>query len=399
MLFPKKFLLSDLYFALILSLPATSIAQSGKESPDPSGSPTDVRERLILESQRVALPKLIESATSPDAEALASQLSVLARDMQIAWLKRGLNKSPLPENIDARLSDAGALHRKKIAEEVGKIASLTLVESASRQDLAQKKSRGQGPRAGLQKDAMSADRSPDSVESERVRSFVGENCSQAIGFVKQLMTDAPCPLSPDQIQLSCRLDRAIRACLSYWVVKHPDAMPDDKNLLEAAKRVKQSLSDIADNILFQAILDPGEVEKFNQAKYASRGTRALLEPEVIANLGISRDQRKLIIEGLEEKFRRVVQLSQTEPDLPNDSSPAERTLAASQSNERLERVRAEADEAIYDLLTPSQIIKLFKMTGRWAPKPAKSRRQTDKSTRAPSSSLFPNDDPAPSRGV
>lgn len=110
---------------LLIPDPESSWAQ--QEPLAPTALQSVDKRRLLEEANRVEAPHFaLRAPASPEAVELAHQLEAFAKEIQVAWLKRGLEDEPLPADISARLSPEGAAHRKKFVSYLEEMATLTL---------------------------------------------------------------------------------------------------------------------------------------------------------------------------------------------------------------------------------------------------------------------------------
>jgi hypothetical protein len=371
--------------ASMLLLPALAFAQSGQDLA-PATSQSEIKERILFEVKRVKSPKYLDNSTaSPETIGLARQLSDLARDLQIAWLKRGIDDSPPPSDMADRLSSAGFLHREKIVATLGRIATQTLTPAA----LPIKKSAGKHPSANLRSSGSiqrkGTGRPVEPISPEQLDEFTDSHCSMKFNFIEQHSCETPCLLTIDQISLSVRLDETTRSCLANWGKKYLSSAETAQGLPIHASRLKELLIKNTDSILFQAILRPEQIAKFERAYWASRGTAGLLEPEMRSKLGISRDQRYMIEAALNEKTQQAIAMREISLPYSDKPSLAEREQLGAEWNKVFYQQQAAADEVVWDALTPSQISKYNKILGGKALPPQRLRHIESPKRPAPSS--------------
>ena len=376
----KKSLLARACIAPMLLLPALSPAQPGQAPP--KASQLEAKGRILFEAERVEVPKFPDvPSTSPEADELARRLGGLARDLQIAWLKRGIDDQPLPSNLADRLSSAGTLHRKRIVAEVGRIATLTLTESPMPVKEDGRKKPATTPRTRGPHAVNGAGGPAEPIGRDQLEDFVEPHRSPKFNFIEQHSCKNPCILTLAQVALTLRLNDAAGSCLGYWGKKHLAAAEVARGLPDHARRLRQSLAEVAEIILLRDILDPGQVQKFKRAYWSSMGVHGLLEPEVAASLGISRDQRDMIAAALDEKTKQAIRMKEIRISSTGRFTSEEREQFSERWNEMYLNRLAEADEVVWGLLTPSQVSRYSKMVDEKASRPERVRRKEDASQR------------------
>jgi hypothetical protein len=385
MLYGKKKLIVRACFTSILLVPTFSFAQSG-QAPAQESSQPDVKQRLLIEAGRIEPPKYIDNASaSPEAAKLAGRLSDLARDLQIAWLKRGLDDLTPPSDLAERLSDEGVARRKKIVADVGRIATQTLTGAIPQTGREVGKGKPPTSRAPGAHNKSGTGRAAEPIGPEQLEEFAGVHCSMKFNFIEQHSTETPCLLTLEQISLSNRLDEIVRVCLIHWGKEHLTAAEIAKGWPNHARRLADSLTDIADSILFQTILDSEQVEKFKRAYWKSRGLASLIDPELGSRLGISRDQREMIKAALGERTRNAIESKESTLITMDNRSLAEREQTGAELNAIRYQQQAASDESILELLTATQVSKINQLLGEKALRPKAPQRNQSSKRPAPSS--------------
>lgn len=181
-----------------------------------------------------------------------------------------------------------------------------------------------------------------------------------------------------------------------WLLPPTPAMVS--RLSESGRRLRQSVMSHAEEIVLEAVLDPGRQIESKRRFWIDRGPRALLDPELRATLRLAKWQQDMLKLMLEERvifwdkannsrlgvdgegqefFSRI--LAPGHLKTPDEEERARMYREA--SNRRFEERMANFDAAIWDILSTPQSRTLAKILRKPIPK-KESEKTKKKSSRA-----------------
>jgi hypothetical protein len=342
---------------------------------------------------------------------LVGRLDKLVRDVQKAWLIRGLDDHPAPSPVELaqRLSEPGQRQRAGLLAHAEAIALEGVLEGNQANRLLRKAGgRAPKPLAGRYPSIrMPSDDPPPQnkgMADDHIRSL-SRMLAKPSFFVSELYRillgwDEPgqderntLGFSKEQAELIRRLNELARDVQRDWLVRSlegPDPVPLEhwgdppqlrmvERLSETGQRLRASLVAHAEAIALEGVLEPdralrakrrlwsrsGLTQLADPRMAASREIMALLDPEVAAALHLSRAQRDDLVARFEARAAVAYELNKlvcgekselydaawTRGEITEDQRVAMEQRVA--TNARLRIMRAE--QAIWDVLTSSQI--------------------------------------------
>ena len=282
---------------------------------------------------------------SGDQNGLIGRLDRAARDVQRAWLIRGIDDQPPPSTAELaeRLAGCGHQLRAGLVTHFEAIAVEGVLEPSQANSLLKKLGRRSSrPLVGRYPRISAPSREPI-VETKRwydhqIRAMARQSAKSA--FVSDLFRvflgwdetrlDEPNPLkiSDEQTKLIERLNKLVGDVQSDWLLRGldgPNPVPRDHwedlptprmvRRFEDRQRFQDSLAARAEEIVLWGVLEPRKamiakrqcwlrsgLEQLADPKMAGcSGIMALLDPEVASSLGISRSQREELVVRLEQR--------------------------------------------------------------------------------------------------
>ncbi len=370
-----------------------NLSRAQQELLAPAASQAAAKSRLLEEAERVEVPHFaLRAAKSPEAAELAHQLEVFAKEIEVAWLKRGLEDTPLPADMSARLSPEGAAHRKKFVSHLEEIATLTLSDPIlSSQKPSRKGQHTSSGGAEQQQNNLLPQATPPINQQGRdgegeaslaVYAFPVHNRFKPIDIYKAREI---AQFTTEQTALDGKLDELTRSVLKYWGRKNLDLSIRESERPSHAMRFRQSIIDLSNRVIFSAILRPEQAEKLKRAIWVKQGPDCLLDPEIASRIGINKEQRAMIQTALDQSLQAQTDYRSKVENLINRRSSDR--LVKEQNQEIIESIkqnRNENNQAVWDLLTPSQTSKIRALLEERASK-AKPPRQENPSRPAPAS--------------
>ena len=336
---------------------------------------------------------------SDAARNIALRLDELSRDIIRAWLLRGLEKGSLPPEgeLSARLGSAGKAFRESVVKQAEAIALEGLLTPSQ----AKKWRTTSGRSAGLRKGRYgplpsTADKPPRTTDDCEwaVRSMAGAlNRNGATSSLLMKIVAGANPTlaqSDEQLALALRLDELARLVSRDYLLRGLQGLPptdlrDGPPPPQLAERLSRSgdllLASVvahAELLVTEAVLDPEQAEKARHLLWSRLGLLALLDPELDARLGLSRNQ-------VDDVFYRMVQRSKVVHEVAGMKAAAawgvpraQHTVAGGEPD----RLQAEADAIVLDVLTPRQAQRLKQILGDRAPAPPRPNPKPKKEGRS-----------------
>jgi len=358
-------------------------------------------ELLAALSDRDTVASLRLSKTQVE---LAARLDQLARDIQRAWLVRGLDRQPSPPAAEMaeRLSERGRRLRTGVVRQAEAIALEGVLEPDQTRRLLGRAGRRplRSMASGYRSFSVPASQTPPEEKgladrqirgwiqnlatpgyqpSELYKVFLGEGERGALG------------LSDEQTALIRRLERATRDVVRDWLARGldgPEPLPRDQWEDPAPPRMVQRLSEDggrlwvnlllrSEVIALEGVLEPEQAMRSKRRLWSrsgldlvdarmggSPGIIALLDPEVAAALRLSKGQRdelaariedlKVLAWGLSDRVGTgfsAVQHAHWAKEITNDQC-----TAAEESLTSVARVQiSQAEEPVWDVLSTRQI--------------------------------------------
>ncbi len=386
----QKTISSVICITLVLVFNSTSSwAQQGLSAPA-AAAQAEGKRHLLEEADRVEAPHFaIRAANSPEAVELAHQLEAFAKELQVAWLKRGLDDLPLPTDMTARLSPEGAAYRKKFVSPLEEIATLTLSDPISPPQKRGRKERpipsgGAEPqRNNLVPQAMSPiNQQRIDVEVEASLNVYVNPVYSRFGVISNHLAYEFAQMNSEQIAISRKLDELSQSALKYWGRKNFDFSTEDSNWPSQSLPLRQSIIDLSNRVIFSAILRPEQAEKLERAIWIKQGPKCLLDPELASRLGINKEQRAMIKTALDQSQQAHMAFGSEVVPLMNRSDDP---LVKQQYSEMIKQNRKEIDQAVWDLMTPTQISKLSGLLGERSSKVKPPQQKNSSPRPAPAS--------------
>ena len=351
-----------------------SRAQQELSAPDMSQAAA--RSRLLEQAERVEAARFaLNAASSPEAVELSHQLEAFAKEIQVAWLVRGLDDVPLPADMAARLSPQGAADRKKFVSHLEEIATLTLSEPVPTPEKTSRKNLRTPPEALEQRRDHPASQAASSVNQQKSAADVEASLNLYVhpfhtkfNPIKNDQASEIARFTREQATLIDKLDLLSQSALKYWARKNLNLSIREQERPNHELRFRQSIIDLSKRVIFSAILRPEQAEKFKRAIWIKQGPDCLLDPEMASRLGINKDQRAMIRNALDQSLEDYTALrSKVVPLIVQSDDPLVRQQNQ-QILEGIKQARNEIGQAVWDILTPSQTSKIKALLVERVPK-------------------------------
>lgn len=396
-------------FSLFAFLVFTCAVADGQDGRMPvKGSSAEIAARLRDEAARLEVGHLTEFfaaiAEGGARERLGLSLEQIeaARDVEDTvravlrgWLLKGLDKQPPTpaSELAERLGERGDRLRRAVVGHAESITLEAVLTAAQTRRLSSKLHLPAAkPLAGRFGPLPSTDGQPLQAAVEvdfviRANADRLKNPRYPASELFAIITAAEKALptmSDAQITLVRRLDSMARVTLSNWLLRglgRPPAQGFDPpradlidRLMVRWPKLRASIMAHAEHIALDAVLEPEQADRARQLLWRQRGVESLLDPELADRLRLTRSQRDEISGGIMARKTVVEHLSSNVATmwaetlrLRNNGTP-EQVRQANESAQSAAEARkvgtAEADSAILDVLTPSQLRSFYRLLGR-----------------------------------
>ena len=282
---------------------------------------------------------------------------------------------PCPKTWLARLSDGPLFYEQAIVSNLNGVAKLILVEPTAASERKGGGLRPVRPGGADKSKRTAAKHAIAPIQEDKLNVYVQRNISLKFQFLERTQMIEICEVTAEQLALSRRLDEVARSLLAYWGRKNLDAAEVAERWPDRAFALRNAIVDRSESILFSVILSPKQAEKFKCAYWTIRGLKSLLDPELALRLRIDKEQRVMIEDALNNSVNRTrAMTSELQPFLFVISG-GEKFQQALQAQALIDQTTFAAEQAVWDILTPSQISKLHKLLGEKALKSEAPPRQ------------------------